>query len=196
MEHCSRKNDIPGVRPSVYPQGIKLRWRVLDCLDMAEAELECIGIFIDTELGAAVRDAHRSLLGERKHVNRSILFFTLLGLLAAPAAWAVQDPVVCKATCAAEQGKCMSRAAKMTELDKRPRLEEVNPFPRNEGGMSAAWSESSVRTDGLAIQRRSLERNEACVASYTRCTAVCEPELILVTRQVPAAAGGTASAAK
>jgi len=135
-------------------------------------------------------------LGERKHVNRSTLFLTLLCLLAAPAARAVQDPAVCKSMCTAEQGKCMSRAAKMTVLDKRPRLEEVNPFPRGEGGMSAVWSESSVKTDGLAFQRRSLERNEACTASYTRCTAVCEPDLILATRQAPAPAAGPAASAK
>lgn len=162
---------------------------------MAEDELECIGISIYTEPGAAICDAHRSLLGERKYVNRSILLFILLGLLAAPVARAVQDPVVCKATCTAEQGKCMSRAAKMTELDKRPRLEEVNPFARSEGGVPTAWSESSVKTDGLAAQRRSLERNEACVASYTRCTAVCEPELVLAAKQAPAPAAPAAGPA-
>jgi hypothetical protein len=123
-------------------------------------------------------------------VNRSILLLALLGLLAAPMAWAVQDPAVCKSMCTAEQGKCLSRASKMTELDKRPRLEEVNHF-----GRSGVWSESSVKTDQLAFQRRSLERNEACMASFTRCTAVCEPDLILVTRQAPAPAAGPASTA-
>lgn len=122
-------------------------------------------------------------------MNRSILFLAVFGLLAAPIARAVQDPAVCKSTCTVEQGKCMSRAAKMTEIDmRRPRLEEINPFPRSEGGMSAAWSESSVKTDKLAMERRSLERNEACTASYTRCTAVCEPELILVNNKLPAPA--------
>jgi hypothetical protein len=162
---------------------------------MAEDELECIGISIHTGPGAAVRDAHRHLLGERKYVNRSILFFILLGLLAAPMARAVQDPVVCKATCTTEQGKCMSRAAKMTELDKRPRLEEVNPFARTADNLGAVWSESSVKTDQLAFQRRILERNEACTASYARCTAVCEPDLILAAKQAPAPAAPAAGPA-
>jgi hypothetical protein len=91
----------------------------------------------------------------------------------------------------------MSRAAKMTEIDKRrPRLEEINPFPRSEGGMVAVWSESSVKTDGLAFQRRSEERDEACTARFTRCTAVCEPDLIVVTKQAPAPAAGPAPSAK
>lgn len=120
-------------------------------------------------------------------MKRSILSLILSGLLAAPVARAVQDPAVCTAVCTTEQGKCMSRATKMTELDKRPRLEEVNPFPRSEGGMPTVWSASSVKTDQLAGQRRSLERNEACMASFTRCTGVCEPDLILVTRKAPTA---------
>lgn len=132
-------------------------------------------------------------------MNRSILLLipilTLIGLLAASTAKAVQDPTVCKSVCTAEQGKCMSRAAKMTELDRRPRLEEVNPFPRSEGGMTPQWSASSVKTDQLGFNRRILERNEACTASYTRCTAVCEPDLIVAAKQAPAPAAAPATSA-
>jgi len=130
-------------------------------------------------------------------MNRLILL-GLLGLLASPMAQAIHNPAVCKPMCTVEQGKCMSRAAKMTQLDKRPRLEEINPFARTADNIPTAWSEASVRTDQLAAQRRSMERNAACTATYTRCTAACELDLVLVTQPaaVPAlpATGGAGPA--
>jgi hypothetical protein len=106
-------------------------------------------------------------------VNRPVLLLALLGLLAAPLSYA-EEPSVCTSMCTSEKEQCTVRAAKLTELDKEPKLEEKNPFART-GDVGQVWSESARVNERRAAQRRNSERVEVCNASYKRCTRACAP---------------------
>lgn len=107
-------------------------------------------------------------------MNRSVLLLALLAFLAAPLARA-DEPSVCASMCTSEKEQCTVRAAKLTELDNLPKLEEKNPFARTADGAGQVWSDSARATERRAAQQRNSERVAVCNASFKRCTKACAP---------------------
>ncbi len=107
-------------------------------------------------------------------MNRSILLVALLGFMAAPLTYA-QEASVCTSMCTSEKEQCTARAARLTDLDSKPRVEETNPFARTADNAGQISSDSGRVTERMAAQRRNRERTDACNATYKRCTSVCAP---------------------
>jgi hypothetical protein len=118
-------------------------------------------------------------------VNRSILLVALLGLLAAPLTHA-QEGSVCTSACSAEKEQCTSRAAKLAEFDRKPTVEETNPFARTADSMNQVSSEAARANERRAAQQRTSERVGACNASYKRCTSACAPVAPAADQAAPA----------
>jgi hypothetical protein len=116
-------------------------------------------------------------------VNRSILL-VVLGLMVSALAQA-EEPSVCASVCASEKQQCTARAAKLTELDDRPSVEEANPLMRaGSGGQIISEPARAAQRD--AAQKRGRERVGACNASYKRCSSACAPAVVPVVEQASA----------
>lgn len=114
-------------------------------------------------------------------MKRSSLLVVLLGFMAPFLAHA-EEPSVCASMCTSEKQQCTSRAAKMTELDDRPSVEDTNPMTRA-GERGQVISEAARVAQRDAAQRRSRERIGACTASFKRCTSSCTPLAAPVVEQ-------------
>ncbi|WP_159698578.1 hypothetical protein [Massilia sp. 9I] len=115
-------------------------------------------------------------------MNPSTLLVALLGLLAASLVHA-HEPSMCTSMCSSEKQQCTSRAAKLAVFDRKPSLEETNPFARTADGLGQVSSEAARANERRAAQQRSSERAAACNASYKRCTSACAPADPPVTKQ-------------
>lgn len=124
-------------------------------------------------------------------MNRSVLLLALLGLMASTLSYA-QEPSVCTSMCTSEKEQCAVRAAKLTKLDKEPKLEEKNPFART-GDVGQVWSASAQANERRAAHRRNNERVDACDTSYKRCTRACAPAVAAVAAVAAQAAQAKAN---
>ena len=114
-------------------------------------------------------------------MNRSIVIVVVLGLMAPFLAHA-EERSLCASMCSSEKRQCTSRAAKLTELDNLPSVEEKNPFART-ANMGQVTPEPARVGERLSAQRRGSERVGACDASYKRCSSACGPLVAPVVEQ-------------